>query len=68
MEEKKIENNYFYCYSMRLSHFIRSFNIRYVSVGCNKSNGAKYYTYPKSETLDKIIELYNKVKHTIIIS
>ena len=58
-----MENDKFYCYSTRLSYFIRSFNIKYLYVGINKNTKAKYYIFKKSERLDKIIELYNNVKH-----
>lgn len=58
-------NQYFYCYSIRLSHFIRAFDIKYVSVGFNAKSETKYYIFEKSEKLDKVIELYNRVKHTI---
>lgn len=52
----------FYCYSMRLSHFIRSFGVSYISVGFNEKSKTKYYVFEKSEKLDDIINLYNEVK------
>ena len=58
-------SQYFYCYSMRMSYFIRSFNIKYLDVGFNAKSKAKYYVFEKSEKLDKVIQLYNKVKHSI---
>ena len=58
-------SQFFYCYSMRMSHFIRAFGIKYVDVGFNAKSGTKYYVFNKSEKLDKIIELYNSVKHRI---
>ena len=33
--------------------------------GINQKTKVKYYTFEKSERLDKIIELYNKVKHLV---
>ena len=59
-----MENDKFYCYSKRLAYFIRSFNIKYLSVGINKNSNVKYYIFQKSDRLDKIIELYNSVKHS----
>ncbi len=56
---------YFYCYSKRMAHFIRAFDIKYINIGINKRTNVKYYVFTKSEKLDKIIELYNKVKHSI---
>lgn len=58
-------NNKFYCYSDRLFYFIKSFSIKYISVGLNNNTHKRYYIFEKSEKLDKIIELYNKVKHSI---
>ena len=48
-----------------MSHFIRAFNIKYIDVGFNAKSKTKYYVFEKSEKLDKVIELYNSVKHTI---
>ena len=47
------------------SAFIRAFNIKYIDVGFNAKSKTKYYTFEKSEKLDKVIELYNRVKHTV---
>lgn len=58
-------SQYFYCYSTRMSHFIRAFDIKYVDVGFNAKSGTNYHVFPKSEKLDKVIELYNKTKHFI---
>lgn len=58
-------SNYFYCYSMRMSHFIRAFDIKYVQIGINHKTKTKYYVFEKSERLDNIISLYNKVKYLV---
>lgn len=58
-------NNKFYCYSTKMSYFIRSFGIRYIEIGINVKSGTRYYVFQKSERLDKIISLYNSVKYTI---
>jgi hypothetical protein len=58
-------NDKFYCYSTRMSYFIRSFNIKYVETGFNAKSRMKYHVFEKSERLDKIISLYNEVKYTI---
>jgi len=54
----------FYCYSKRLSHFLRAF-IPYKSVGINKNTNSKYYTFEKSERLDNLIKHYNHIKHRL---
>lgn len=58
-------NNYFYCYSKRMFHFIQAFNISYLNSGINHNTGVKYYVFEKSQKLDDIIKLYNKVKYSI---
>lgn len=58
-------SQYFYCYSSRMSYFIRAFNVKYIDIGLNAKSGTKYYVFEKSEKLDRIIELYNKVKYSI---
>ncbi|WP_408631363.1 DUF5659 domain-containing protein [Mediterraneibacter hominis] len=57
------KNNIFYCYSKRMSYFIRSFGIQYISIGFNKNTNTKYYIFEKSKQLDKIIQFYNEVKY-----
>lgn len=56
-------NNIFYCYSKKLSYFIRAFDISYIDIGIHPITKVKYYMFSKSERLDKIIELYNEIKH-----
>lgn len=58
-----MNSNKFYCYSTRLSYFLRSFNLKYQSIGINHNSNTKYYVFEKSEKLDQVIQLYNKVKH-----
>lgn len=58
-------SNLYYCYSKRLFHFIKSFGIDYVFVSVNRNTNTRYYAFKKSEELDKIIILYNEVKHLI---
>lgn len=58
-------NDKFYCYSSRLSYFIRSFGIKYIEVGLNVKTKTRYYLFEKSDRLDKIIALYNSVKYSV---
>ncbi|MBS7122889.1 DUF5659 domain-containing protein [Faecalibacillus intestinalis] len=58
-------NNYFYCYSKRLAHFIMAFGIRYKEKSVNQNSQMPYYKFEKSKRMDQIIELYKKVIHTI---
>ena len=46
-------------------HFIQAFNISYLNAGINHNTGVKYYVFEKSQKLDDVIKLYNKVKYSI---
>lgn len=59
MEQKDL----FYCYSLRLFHYISAFRGECISSNINKLSGKRYWVFKKSERLDKIIESYNKTKH-----
>lgn len=56
-------SNIFYCYSKRLFHFIKAFDISYLYIGVNTNSKQKYYAFEKSKKLDDIIAFYNTVKH-----
>lgn len=58
-------NDKFFCYSSRLSYFIRSFGVKYIEVGFNAKSGTKYHIFEKSGRLDKIISLYNSIKYSV---
>lgn len=54
--------NIFYCYSFKLAYFIKSQGIDYLYKGRNKNNYLTYYAFQKSSNLDKVIDLWNKLK------
>lgn len=56
-------NENFYCYSLRLFHYISAFNEKCYASKINQSSGKRYWVFKKSERLDKIISSYNSVKH-----
>lgn len=58
-----MDNNIFYCYSNRLHCFLLSMKFKYESKGINNNTNKTYWTYLKSDKLDKAIELYNSIKH-----
>lgn len=57
-----MENN-FYCYSLRLFHFISAFGEKCYASKINTRSSKRYWVFKKSERLDKIIASYNKIKH-----
>ena len=59
------KQNLFYCYSFRLYHFLSAFNEKYISTKINKRSNCRYWTYNKSEKLDRLIEKYNEIKHSL---
>lgn len=65
-ENKNTKSDIFYCYSKRLKLFIQSYGINYIDKGLNKNTQTIYWTFNKSENLDKIISLYNEVKHNLV--
>ena len=58
-----IMNDIFYCYSKRMSLFLRSMKEEYIAVGENQKTHVKYWTFYKSERLDSLIELWNIIKN-----
>ena len=60
-----MDNNNFYCYSLRLFHFLSAFSEKCYASKINSKSNTRYWIFKKSERLDRIIDLYNEVKHTI---
>lgn len=60
MEEK----NLYYCYSFRLFHFLLAFDEKCLGSNINKCSNKRFWIFNKSLRLDKIIELYNSLKHS----
>ena len=56
-------NNIFYCYSKRMSLFLRAMKEEYIAVGVNQKTNVKYWTFNKSERLDNLISLWNEIKN-----
>lgn len=56
-------NNIFYCYSKRMSLFLRAMKEEYITVGVNQKTNVKYWTFNKSERLDNLIALWNEIKN-----
>lgn len=59
MENKEL----FYCYSLRLFHYISAFKEECLASKINKLSGKRYWVFKKSDRLDKIIDSYNRVKY-----
>lgn len=58
-----MNENIYYCYSKKQSMFIQSFGVKPSGKGVNANSKCPYTCFEKSERLDKIIGLYNEVKH-----
>lgn len=54
----------FYCYSLRLFHYISAFGEKCYASKINTSSGKRYWVFKKSNRLDRIIDSYNNIKHT----
>lgn len=59
------QNENFYCYSLRLFHFLSAFSEKCYVSKINNVSGNRYWVFRKSERLDEIIKLYNEIKHKI---
>ena len=59
-----MKNDIFYCYSSRMSLFLRAMKQAYIDVGINKNSGVRYWTFSKSDRLDELIELWNTIKNS----
>lgn len=62
MEDKNVN---FYCYSLRLFHFLSAFGECCYASKINSLSKNRYWVFRKSERLNEIISLYNEVKHKI---
>lgn len=58
-----MEKDNFYCYSLRLFHYICAFNEKCYASKVNSSSGSRYWVFKKSPRLDEIIKSYNEAKH-----
>lgn len=58
-----MDNNLFYCYSLRLKYFLKAMGLIYISSGINKNTNIKYCVFEKSKKLDDLIALWNGIKH-----
>jgi len=53
----------FYCYSLRLFHYLCAFGEQCFTSRKSSTSGNRYWVFKKSDRLDKLIESYNEVKH-----
>ena len=60
-----MEREFFYCYSYKLYHFLCAFGEKCKSSNTNGNTGYRYWVFDKSNRLDKIIQLYNNIKHNV---
>lgn len=61
-----MENQNFYCYSLRLYHFLCAFGEICTASKINAVSKNRYWVFRKSKRLDDIINLYNEVKYSIV--
>lgn len=56
--------NMFYCYSLKLFHYLSAFGEKCYSSKINSKSKSRYWVFKKSERLDAIIRSYNAVKYS----
>lgn len=57
-----MENNFFYCYSLKLKDFLKSQGFRFITKGLHPKSGRPFFMFEKSEMLDKAIVKWNEIK------
>lgn len=57
-----VNYKYFYCYSYKLMHFLKSCGFRYISKGINTNSNSTYFVFEKSTELDNAIIIWNAIK------
>lgn len=60
--EKEKKNSFFHCYSFNLYHFLKSQGFNYIKKAKNVTNNLTYFTFAKSEELNKAINTWNELK------
>ena len=58
-----MDNNNYYCYSLRQYHFLSAFGERCYVSKINSVSRKRYWVFKKSERLDSLIKLYKKIIH-----
>lgn len=59
-----MEQNNFYCYSLRLFHYLSAFDEKCYTSRINLQSGKRYWVFKKSKRLDEIIQSYNNMKNS----
>jgi hypothetical protein len=58
----KLENKFFYCYSVRMKDFLKSQGICYITKALNPKSKRPYFMFEKSQNLDIAINKWNDLK------
>ena len=57
-----MENNFFYCYSVKLKDFLKSQGFRFITKGLHPKSGRPFFMFEKSLMLDEAIVKWNELK------
>lgn len=60
--EKDSKKSIFHCYSFKLCHFLQSQGFRYINKSKNRNNKLTYFTFNKSDELNRAISEWNNLK------
>lgn len=60
-----MRSNSFFCYSLRLYHFLSAFGEKCSASKVNSVSHKRYWVFEKSNRLDTLINLYNELKFKI---
>lgn len=57
-----MNDEYLFCYSPPMLHFLRAKGHRYICVGVNERTGGRFWLFAKNETLRQSLDEYGTVK------
>ncbi len=57
-----MKNDYLYCYSPSMFHFLRSRGHRYICVGLNEKTGGKFWLFAKDDEVSRSLDMYDESK------
>ena len=57
-----MNNQYFYCYSVKMKDFLKSQGLNYITKALNPNSNKPYFMFDKSKELDLAIKKWNEIK------
>lgn len=55
-------NEFLYCYSPAMFHFLRAKGLRYICVGVNERTGGRFWLFAKDDAVRRALDEYAAIK------